>query len=113
MSGEPEFDEREQCADGGFVLARIEYPGNRHCGWLIYLKTTFTNSASGDLYGYRRAEPSFPDQSTADQFFDERQFEAYRELGFQLANDMVADDRGTLIRRNDEIAACLGLESPT
>jgi hypothetical protein len=27
----------------------------------------------------------FPDQSTGDQFFDEEQFEAYRELGYEIA----------------------------
>ena len=31
---------------------------------------------------YKRAQPSFPDQITADKFFDEAQFEAYRELGY-------------------------------
>lgn len=30
---------------------------------------------------YRNRNPSFPHESTADQFFDEGQFEAYRALG--------------------------------
>lgn len=32
----------------------------------------------------RRRRSSFPDGSTGDQFFDEAQFEAYRELGYHL-----------------------------
>ncbi len=46
-----------------------------------------------ELLGYRGANPTFPDQSTADQFFDEEQFEAYRELGFRIAAAMMQDDR--------------------
>ncbi|MEK8018164.1 MAG: hypothetical protein VSS75_014920, partial [Candidatus Parabeggiatoa sp.] len=30
---------------------------------------------------YRRQNPSFPDETTADQFFNEAQFESYRKLG--------------------------------
>jgi hypothetical protein len=37
------------------------------------------------------ARPAFPDETTADQFFDEGQFEAYRELGFVIADRMLAD----------------------
>ena len=41
-----------------------------------------------DLYSYMRTNPTYPDQSTADQFFDERQFEAYRELGYQVGKQV-------------------------
>lgn len=37
-----------------------------------------------DIYGYKRANPDFPDQTTSDQFFDEAQFEAYRELNYGI-----------------------------
>lgn len=30
----------------------------------------------------------FPDESTADQFIEEKQFEAYRELGYQLGSQL-------------------------
>ena len=36
--------------------------------------------------------PDFPAQSTADQFFDEKQFEAYRELGYQLCKQMFRNE---------------------
>ena len=41
--------------------------------------------------GYKGANPKFPDQTTADQFFDEEQFEAYRELGYRIAEQAVDD----------------------
>jgi len=34
---------------------------------------------------YRAAHPTFPHQTTADQFFSEDQFEAYRRLGYHIA----------------------------
>ncbi len=50
-----------------------------------------TPDLPADLYGYKSANRDFPDQTTADQFFDERQFEAYRELGYQIAMRMLDD----------------------
>lgn len=61
---------------------------------LIYLPTTFIHGLGADLYGYRQAHPAFPDESTNDQFFDEKQFEAYRELGFQLTWRMLEGIEG-------------------
>ncbi|MBF0304808.1 MAG: hypothetical protein HQL41_04045 [Alphaproteobacteria bacterium] len=67
----------------GFAVATILYP-NQKPGRLVYLKPTVTTGLPADLYAYRAANAAFPHQSTADQFFDEAQFEAYRELGYQL-----------------------------
>ena len=37
---------------------------------------------------YRTLHPDFPHQSTLDQFFNEEQFEAYRELGVHVASGL-------------------------
>jgi hypothetical protein len=71
----------------GFAIGSIRYAGdppNAPSGTLIYFKSTLTPSLSADLYGYKNANPEFPHESTGDQFFDEAQFEAYRELGYHL-----------------------------
>ncbi|ADE14496.1 conserved hypothetical protein [Nitrosococcus halophilus Nc 4] len=66
-----------------WVLGDIHYAdGSR--GTLLYIKASIFSGLPEDVYAYRRANPKFPDQSTTDQFFDEAQFEAYRELGFQI-----------------------------
>lgn len=68
-----------------FALARIRYPGDAKdtpSGTLIYIKSCLFPGLPADVLGYRKARPAFPHQSTGDQFFDERQFEAYRELGY-------------------------------
>ena len=78
------------CADTGHLVAKIKYADNSE-GILIYLTTTFFSGVSADLYGYKKEHPAFPDEPTGDQFFDEKQFEAYRELGFQAAWKMMHD----------------------
>ena len=48
----------------------------------------FSKRFTGGLRtGYRHRNPTFPHQSTADQFFGEDQFEAYRALGQHIAED--------------------------
>ncbi len=41
---------------------------------------------------YRRRNPAFPHQSTADQVFDEQQFEAYRCLGEHITADLFSPE---------------------
>jgi hypothetical protein len=86
------------CAEQAYLTAKIKYADNSE-GRLLYITTTFFRQLSADLYGYKKEHPAFPDEPTGDQFFDEKQFEAYRELGFQAAWSMMADGRVV----NDEI----------
>ena len=79
-------------AERGFLVARVLYPeaaAQPMVGTLIYMTTTFFKELSADLYGYKRNCPDFPDQPTSDQFFNEQQFDAYRELGYQTAWQML------------------------
>ena len=39
--------------------------------------------------GARTFEPSFPQQSTLDQWFDEAQFESYRKLGYLIGRQLL------------------------
>jgi hypothetical protein len=62
------------------VKGTIHYPNDKN-GVLFYIKTTMTGKEPEDLLAYRRSSPSFPDETTANQFFNEDQFESYRKLG--------------------------------
>jgi Patatin-like phospholipase len=84
----PESDLR--LAESGYIVGTIQYADDT-MATLVYLKTTLIDGLPVELLGYRGANPAFPDQSTADQFFDEEQFEAYRELGFIIASSMMRD----------------------
>ena len=48
---------------------------------LLYIKSSLTGDEPADLQNYKREQSDFPHHSTADQFFDEKQFESYRHLG--------------------------------
>ena len=85
-------------AKRGFALASIKYPDQEQCGFLVYIKATMIDRLPSDLYAYKAQNPEFPDQSTLDQFFDEDQFEAYRELGYRLVKRMLAELSDTAIK---------------
>jgi hypothetical protein len=50
-------------------------------GKLIYIKACTSKDLPNDVRRYAKLHASFPQQSTADQWFDEDQFESYRALG--------------------------------
>jgi len=50
-------------------------------GKLVYFKPTLTDSDPVDVQNYKTLHSAFPHQPTANQWFDESQFESYRQLG--------------------------------
>lgn len=69
-----------------FRFCRIIYPegyqdSEEAIGYLVYLKLSLTGNEGEFLRRYKLDEPAFPHHATADQFFSESQFEAYRALG--------------------------------
>jgi hypothetical protein len=74
-----------------FAVGKINYADGEEPGTLIYVKSSYIkeNEENPFLRKYRADHSSFPHESTADQFFDERQFEAYRALGESVGRDLV------------------------
>lgn len=69
------------------AVGRIRYPDDDRTdqkSWLIYLKSSLTGDEPEPVLNYKVDNPSFPHQTTADQFFDDAQFEAYRALGVHI-----------------------------
>lgn len=64
-----------------FALGCIHYPNGGEPGILIYIKASLSGDEPSDVKEYADRHSSFPHESTGDQFFDENQFESYRELG--------------------------------
>jgi hypothetical protein len=62
-------------------VGQIWYPCSDTPGWLLYLRPTYQGDETADIRGYAEANPSFPQESTSEQWFGESQFEAYRALG--------------------------------
>lgn len=75
----------------GVAIGTIEYPAVGDLpasqGQLVYLKAALRDGLRADIINYARTHRNFPHQSTADQFFDDAQFEAYRALGWSIGNE--------------------------
>jgi hypothetical protein len=70
------------------AIGRIDYPDDGAgptTGVLIYIKPVLQGDEPADVIQYARTNRTFPHQSTADQFFNEAQWESYRRLGEHIA----------------------------
>jgi hypothetical protein len=77
---------RSHCAIG-----RIMYPDRpKQVSYLIYLKNSLTGDEPETVLNYKVACSDFPHETTADQFFDDAQFESYRALGAHIAKSTFA-----------------------
>ena len=56
----------------------------QHVDGLVELKASLTEDEDADVLEYARSHPAFPHETTADQFFDEAQWESYRRLGYHV-----------------------------
>ena len=87
------FDKKFNLSARGYAIGDIVYPETpdspAFVGTFVYIKATMTRDLPGDVYAYQADHPEFPNEPTSDQFFNERQFEAYRELGYQLTKQLM------------------------
>ena len=70
----------QRCAVG-----TIEYRNPPATGTLIYLKAAMTGLEPAAVLQYKASHPTFPHETTGDQFYAEDQFESYRRLGKEVA----------------------------
>ncbi len=59
-------------------------------GKLVYIKAAINGSEPPDIKQYALTHKDFPHESTANQFFNESQFESYRHLGSYAVEQIVA-----------------------
>lgn len=86
----PAGDERlsaHYCALGILRYDRVNPTAG--VGYILYIKAAMSGDEPQDVAQYRREHPEFPHQSTADQFFDEPQFESYRRLGLHIGDTLL------------------------
>ena len=88
---EPNLEELRTDESGNsrshFLLCKIDYGQGRQ-GFLLYIKSSMTGNETEFLQKYRTEHPAFPHESTADQLYDEVQFEAYRALGEHVGEEL-------------------------
>lgn len=76
------------CAAGTICYSHVDAEGVD--GTLLYIKPAIVGNENADVLNYRKAHPDYPHQSTADQWFDEAQFESYRALGYHIAKEALS-----------------------
>jgi hypothetical protein len=76
-------------------------PDADYDGILLYVKPALYGDEPADVDNYAHMSPTFPHESTADQFFTESQFESYRALGSFIVDQMVEKEK--LAREKDKL----------
>jgi hypothetical protein len=81
-------------------------------GVLLYIKATLTGDEPVDIRNFASLDPTFPHDSTSNQFFDEARFESYRALGYHSVMSVASvfesaefGDRPAALERYDRTAA--------
>lgn len=80
----PDGISKRTCAVGQIHYKRFQSTNESKpdkSGILLYIKPSLVGTESADIACYASTHPDFPHESTADQYFDEKQFECYRRLG--------------------------------
>jgi len=75
-----------RCAVGVIRYSAVD--GRCDDGCLIVIKPLVLGCESQDVLSYAKMNPTFPHQTTADQWFDESQMESYRMLGLSSIDDI-------------------------
>ncbi len=99
----PQLDDLKPRADGWssshFTIGVVRYrprPGEEgpsaDLGVIVYFKSAVTGNEPAAVLDYRHRHAAFPHETTADQFFEEDQFEAYRALGFHSADESLREE---------------------
>ena len=73
------------------ALGRIKYPTcpQQADGWLLLIKPSLAGNESLDLVQYAAEHPSFPQDSTFEQVFNDEQWESYRKLGYTAGTSVL------------------------
>jgi hypothetical protein len=86
--------DRRRVSRAHATLAEVTYADGAR-GRLLYLKPTLCGREPLDVAQYHSEHPDFPHESTADQFFDEAQWESYRRLGEHIGTRLFESDGST------------------
>ena len=104
----------------GYSLAHCAVGVIKYCtgeiGYMIYLKASMTGDEDVSIAQYRSSHPSFPHETTANQFYSEDQFESYRMLGLHMVRksfqgNLPGDDPLMIADRMFDVMAPAGLPS--
>ena len=78
------FDAFAKDRDYLAIRLMVAFPDGR-TGQILSIKPRLTAAAPHDVRQYKNTSPDFPHETTADQFFDDVQWESHRALGYSQA----------------------------
>ena len=88
------IDDNSICSNGPHcAVGRIFYQTGDE-GIIVYFKSSLTGDENDYILDYKKRYPSFPHETTGDQFFSEEQFEVYRALGYHMADGVFGNTDG-------------------
>jgi hypothetical protein len=61
-------------------------------GIVLYIKPAYHGTEGAGIVSYATAHPTFPHETTTDQWFTESQFESYRSLGLEITNSILRNE---------------------
>jgi hypothetical protein len=84
--------------NAAYAEGTVDYGPGSSRGKIIYIKPTLCAAGDEpvDVLAFATRNPTFPHQSTADQFYSESQFESYRRLGLHIAGKCLSLHQATL-----------------
>jgi hypothetical protein len=74
-----------------WAVGTIHY-ADGETGHLLYIKSSLAGDEYEYIRKYRSENPMFPHETTAEQFFTEARFEAYRGLGYHIGSKLFSND---------------------
>jgi hypothetical protein len=77
-------------------------------GELIYVKAGLNGGEPVDILQYAKTHPTFPHEGTANQFYNESQFESYRHLGSWIVDEIGGKVSGHPTRSIEEFGRAAG-----
>jgi peptidoglycan hydrolase-like protein with peptidoglycan-binding domain len=105
---------KAHCVAGKILYGKVDRGAPD--GTLLYIKPSLTGNELADVLNYRKTDPTFPHQSTVDQWFDETQFESYRSLGYHIGTVVLeetasaTEDNTRQPMRHDIVRFCEAIE---
>jgi hypothetical protein len=99
--------ENRYCVVGKIDYACVDTGAEPGC--LVYIKPCLNGGEPRDVTAYATAHDSFPHETTANQFFNEAQFESYRHLGSYVI-DKILQGAGVAQENDIQKLVTAGLE---
>ena len=98
---------KNRCAIGKIQYSKNKKSEEPEKGWIIYLKASMNGFEDTAIQQYKATHPTFPHETTGDQFYGEDQFESYRKLGYDITKQVFkpveVEDINSFIKKAEKL----------